>query len=157
MWLSAPVLWVKTAFQLNVGYSDHTPGSVVPLGAVALGACIIEKHFTDDRQRAGPDHPFAMDPADYRQMVDSVRILEAALGSPVKHITEEETETRVLQRRCLRAARFIPAGATIAEEDIIPLRPAPAEALPPGSIELVIGSKARVAIERGDYLRQEGI
>ena len=148
---------LRTAFQLNVGYSDHTPGSVVPLGAVTLGACVIEKHFTDDKQRMGPDHPFAMDPTDYREMVNSIRILEKALGSPLKNITDEEAETVVLQRRCLRATRFISAGAIIAEDAIIVLRPAPAEALPPRYRELVIGRKAKVDIAEGESITWEKI
>ncbi len=148
---------LRTAFQLNVGYSDHTPGSIVPLGAVAHGACVIEKHFTDDRQRIGPDHPYAMNPTDFRDMVNSVKILEKALGSPHKRVTDEETETVVLQRRCLRAARPISAGEVITEDDIIPLRPAPVEALTPECIDLVIGRKAKVDIEEGDYLSWDKI
>ena len=65
-------------FNVPVGYSDHTPGSVVPLGAVALGGCLIEKHFTDDKKRRGPDHPFAMDGKDFKEMAQSVRLLEKA-------------------------------------------------------------------------------
>jgi sialic acid synthase SpsE len=148
---------LKKAFRVNVGYSDHTPGSVVPLGAVALGACVIEKHFTDDKNRVGPDHSFALDKADFREMVDSVRALEKALGSPVKGVTEEEKETVILQRRCLRATRNIRAGETIKESDVVALRPAPTAALPPSAIETVIGRKARADIKEGDYFSRENI
>jgi N-acetylneuraminate synthase len=148
---------MQTVFDLNVGYSDHTPGSIVPLGAVARGACVIEKHFTDDKKRVGPDHTFAMDAAGFRAMVDSVRILEKALGSRAKDVTSEETETVVLQRRCLRAVRFIPAGEIIKEDVLVALRPAPVDALPPLSLELVVGRAARVDIQKGEAITWDNI
>ena len=95
----------RTMFpQAILGLSDHTPGHATTLGAVALGARVVEKHFTDDTTREGPDHPFSMDPRTWRDMVDRTRELEAALGSPVKRVADNEKETLVVQRRCLRAA-----------------------------------------------------
>lgn len=85
----------------SYGLSDHTPGHVAVLGAVALGARIIEKHFTDDTNREGPDHAFAMDPGSWRKMVTDVRLLEAALGDGVKRVEDNEKETRIIQRRGL--------------------------------------------------------
>ncbi|MDD5096276.1 MAG: N-acetylneuraminate synthase family protein, partial [Candidatus ainarchaeum sp.] len=73
---------LQKAFDVPVGYSDHTPGSVVPVLSVAFGCCVIEKHFTDDKSLPGPDHPFALDPAERKQLVRDVRDAEAALGSP---------------------------------------------------------------------------
>lgn len=81
------------------GLSDHTPGHVAVLGAVALGARIIEKHFTDDNALEGPDHPFALDPQAWRSMVSDVRLLEAALGDGVKRVEANEEQTRIIQRR----------------------------------------------------------
>lgn len=144
-------------FDVLVGYSDHTPGSIVPLGAVALGACVIEKHFTDDKRRSGPDHPFAMDAEDMKQMVDSIRTLEKALGNGVKELYEEESQTVVLQRRCLRASEDIPGGAVITENMIDVLRPAPKGALYPEYKNMVVGKTARTLIKKGTPLTWENV
>jgi sialic acid synthase SpsE len=111
------------AFGTPVGYSDHTPGHAVAVGAVALGGSVIEKHFTDDKSRPGPDHPFAMDPGDFRAMVDAVRELERALGDGVKRPAPEEAETRVVMRRSLFAAKRLPAGKVLERGDLVALRP----------------------------------
>lgn len=137
-------------FDVIVGYSDHTPGIIVPLGAVSLGACVIEKHFTDDKTRKGPDHPFAMDAKDFKEMVDSIRILERALGSPVKDLYEEEKETVILQRRCLRAAKDIPKGSRITEDMIDVLRPLAKDALEPKYKEIIIGREAKEDMKKGE-------
>lgn len=136
-----------------LGLSDHTPGCVTVLGAVALGARTIEKHFTDDNSREGPDHPFSMNPASWREMVDRTRELESALGRPDKDVAENERETFVIQRRCLRAARPLSPGQSIARGDIDVLRPAPLDAIFPYDLEKALGRKLRRAIEAGDYLR----
>src|SRR5262249_53339138 len=91
--------------KMVLGLSDHTPGHATVLGAVALGARIVEKHFTDDVHRTGPDHLFSMDPRTWREMVDRTRELEAALGTGVKRVEENERETVVLQRRSIRLGR----------------------------------------------------
>ena len=93
-----------------LGLSCHTPGHATVLGAVALGARVVEKHFTDDTRRDGPDHAFSMTPATWREMVDRTRELEYALGSAEKNVCGNEQETVVVQRRCLRAARDLAAG-----------------------------------------------
>jgi sialic acid synthase SpsE len=143
------------AFQVLVGYSDHTPGSIVPLGAVALGACIIEKHFTFDKQRSGPDHPFAMDVNDMRNMVNNIRQLESALGSPIKRVTPAEKETSIIQRRSIFAARDIIAGTIITEEMVEPLRPA--IGITPQFTNLIIGKKAKIDIKKGTPVTWETI
>src|SRR5262249_13384674 len=103
---------------LPLGLSDHTPGHATALGAVALGARVIEKHFTDDTTRKGPDHPFSMTPATWRDMVDRTRELERALGDGVKRVEANEADTVVVQRRCLRAASSLPAGKVLAASDL---------------------------------------
>lgn len=138
--------------EVVLGLSDHTPGHSTVLGAVALGARAIEKHFTDDRSRTGPDHPFSMDPVTWREMVDRTRELERALGSPNKHVAGNEAETVVIQQRCLRAARDIKQGEKLAREMIDVLRPAPKEALRPYELEQVLGKVARNAIPSGEAL-----
>lgn len=146
---------IGETFGTPVGYSDHTPGSVVPLGAVALGACVIEKHFTSDKKLAGPDHPFAMDVADMTSMVKDIRLLEKALGSSVKQLTASEKETAVLQRRCLFASVRIPAGTVITAGMIEPLRPA--TGIPPKYLDFVVGRKARADIEAGQPITWDKI
>jgi len=136
-----------------LGLSDHTPGHATVLGAVALGARAIEKHFTDDSRRIGPDHPFSMTPNAWREMVDRTRELERALGSADKRVTDNEVETVVVQRRCLRAARDIKAGERLAREMIDVLRPATPGAIKPYEIESVVGCKALVDIPAGEALR----
>ncbi len=138
---------------LLLGLSDHTPGHAAALGAVALGARAIEKHFTDDRSREGPDHAFAMDPKSWREMVDRVRELELALGDGNKTVQENERDTVVIQRRCLRAASDLPAGKALARADLEPLRPAPPEAIPPQHLEAVLGRRLRRSLAKGDGLR----
>lgn len=136
-----------------LGLSDHTPGCVTVLGAVALGARAIEKHFTDDNSREGPDHPFSMNPATWREMVDRTRELESALGRPDKDVAENEKDTVVIQRRCLRAARSLSPGQPLRRVDIDVLRPAPPDAIFPYDLEKVLGRKLRRPMDAGDFFR----
>jgi len=138
--------------ELILGLSDHTPGHATVLGAVALGARAIEKHFTDDTTREGPDHPFSMDPAAWRDMVDRTRELEAALGSGNKQIAENEAQTVVIQRRCVRAAHDIPAGTVLDRDMLDPLRPADPDAVMPYEIPLVLGKRTIVDISAGEAI-----
>jgi len=139
--------------QLILGLSDHTQGMATVLGAVALGARVIEKHFTDDNRREGPDHAFAMNPESYAQMVTATRQLERAMGSGNKVVAANEKDTVVIQRRCLRAARAIQPGETLTREMIAVLRPATPGAIMPYEIESVLGTRALVPIAAGQELR----
>jgi N-acetylneuraminate synthase len=123
------------------------------LGAVTLGARVIEKHFTDDNTRIGPDHPFSMTPASWREMVERTRELERALGSPDKFVTSNEQHTVIVQRRCLRAARQIQSGEVLTRQMIAVLRPATPGAIRPDEIEAVIGRRAMTEIPAGKELR----
>ena len=136
-----------------LGLSDHTPGHATVLGGVALGARVIEKHFTDDTSRTGPDHPFSMTPATWREMVDRTRELERALGTPDKVVAVNEQQTVVVQRRCLRAARDIQVGERFTREMIDVLRPATPGSILPYEIHSVIGMKALIEIPAGKELR----
>ena len=138
--------------KVTLGISDHTPGHVTVLGAVALGARVVEKHFTDDTTRIGPDHGFSMDPITWRAMVDDARLLEAALGDGQKRVEENEQETVVLQRRCVRAARDLPAGITISQEDLVVLRPAPRDALGAHEVGSAVGRSTSKALAAGQEL-----
>lgn len=114
----------QNAFNLITGYSDHSSGPVVALGSVALGAKVIEKHFTLDKKDIGPDHPHSMDTNDFKQMVDYIRELELAMGESRKVVVEEEEETVIVQRRSIYSKRDIPKGKVIEKDDLIELRPA---------------------------------
>jgi len=124
-----------------LGLSDHTSGHVTVLGAVALGVRVVEKHFTDDTSRDGPDHKFAMDPVMWEMMVKNIRQLEKALGSADKQVAENEKETVIIQRRCLRAAYDLKEGEVITRKKIDVLRPAAPGAIPPDKMDEVIGMK----------------
>jgi sialic acid synthase SpsE len=140
-----------------LGLSDHTHNPAPVVGAVALGARVIERHFTDDNDREGPDHKFAMNPESWAEMVHQVRTLERALGSTDKFVTGSEQETYILQRRCLRAARDIKAGETITTEMVEPLRPAAVGAIMPWELENLVGKKALIDMPYGMDLRWENV
>lgn len=136
-----------------LGLSDHTRGHSTVLGAVALGARVIEKHFTDDQRREGPDHAFSTSPAEWREMVDRARELESALGSAVKDVAANEQETVVLQRRVIRARHDLEPGKVIERADLEVLRPCPADGLAPSSLQVVIGATVARHVSAGDHLR----
>jgi N-acetylneuraminate synthase len=144
---------MRRAFQLPVGFSDHTMGVTVDVAAVALGACVIEKHYTLDRTLSGPDHPFALEPDELKQMVKSIRDTEDALGSPIKRHTKAEEEMYRLGRRSLVAACKIPKGTILAEEMIAVKRPG--YGISTEMMEVVVGRVARVDIEEDDILSWE--
>ena len=135
-----------------VGLSDHTPGHAAVLGAVALGARVVEKHFTDDPLRDGPDHRFSMTPTSWRDMVDRTRELELALGDGIKRIEPNEMHPAIVQRRCLRVTRDLDAGDTIAEWDLESLRPAPEGSVPPYRMHEVVGRAVANSKQAGDAL-----
>lgn len=136
-----------------LGLSDHTHGNATVLGAVTLGARMIERHFTDSNDREGPDHKFAMNPEAWAHMVEETRLLERALGSADKFIVPNEQDTQVVQRRCLRAAREIKAGEVFTREMIDVLRPATPGAIKPDQLQNVIGTKALSDMLAGKELR----
>ena len=140
-----------------LGLSDHTKGHETVLGAVALGAKVIEKHFTDDCNRKGPDHPFSMDPESWQAMVKSTRKLELSLGHTTKEVQDNEMDTIVLQRRAIRCIQDIAKGEILEIDKIQFQRPCPKDALSINDIDTLIGKKIGKKIENGDYLRKEHI
>ncbi|WP_350642718.1 N-acetylneuraminate synthase family protein [Psychrobacter sp. HY3-MNA-CIBAN-0198] len=138
---------------LILGLSDHTPGHSAVLGAVALGAKMVEKHFTDDINREGPDHKFSMDPTSWREMVERTRELENALGNGIKKVEENERETVVLQRRSIRLKTDLTIGEEIKSEHLTFLRPCPEDALPPYHKEKLLGKKIRHDMKAGEYVK----
>ncbi len=140
-----------------LGLSDHTPGHATVLGAVALGARVIEKHFTNDTSREGPDHKFSMDFNSWKEMVDRTRELENALGLDAKKVEDNEKETVVLQRRSIRAKKDLAIGDVIYESDLEFLRPCPEDALPPYELENILNKKIVKGIVAGDYVKWTSI
>ena len=140
-----------------LGLSDHTPGHATVLGAVVLGARIIEKHFTDDTSREGPDHAFSMDSISWREMVDRTKELELSLGVDIKKVEDNERETVVLQRRSIRLKKDLQEGATLKKDNLTVLRPCPADALPPCEMDNVVGKQIKTQMKKGDCLRWSDI
>jgi N,N'-diacetyllegionaminate synthase len=146
---------LQTKFDLPIGYSDHSWGMTSALGAVALGAVILEKHFTLDRNMAGPDHAFSSDPGELAQLVKEVRYLEAGLGNGTLGRTEQETEMAELCHRSIVAARDIKANQTISLEDIGYQRPG--TGLKPYRYPEIVGLQAHGSIKAGTLLSLDHI
>lgn len=141
---------LRRAFGLSVGFSDHTEGWAVAPAAVALGAVIVEKHFTLDRNLPGPDHKASLEPEELAAMIRHIRTVEQALGSSVRTVSPEEREVALAARRGLYAARDIAAGERIGASDVAALRPE--RGLRPFDRERVVGKIAAVPITRGTPL-----
>jgi N-acetylneuraminate synthase len=127
------------------------------LGAVAFGARVIEKHFTDDNNQIGPDHAFSMNPQTWREMVDRTRELENALGTGVKDVEGNEVETVVLQRRAIRLKRSVEEGTMLTEDLLEVLRPAPLDAVLPYQKNEIIGKYLKHSKEKGDYIKMSDL
>lgn len=135
---------MKQHFNLPVGYSDHTQGIAIPIAAVAMGATIIEKHFTLDRNLPGPDHKASLEPYELKLMVESIRNVERAFGNGEKVPTQSEMSNLVIARKSIVARCQILAGETITIDNITVKRPG--TGISPMEIDSVIGKKASVDI-----------
>jgi N-acetylneuraminate synthase/N,N'-diacetyllegionaminate synthase len=138
------------AFQVPVGYSDHTLGIEVPLAAAALGACVIEKHFTLDRNLPGPDHRASLEPVELGAMVAGIRTVELALGHGEKQPALSEAGNRRVVRRSLAAACDIREGTVLSPEMLTQLRPA--TGISPALVEHVVGRRARRPLGSGELV-----
>ncbi len=142
---------------LILGLSDHTPGHATVLGSVAMGARVIEKHFTDNNDLPGPDHKFSLSPKNWKIMVEKTRELELSLGDYAKKIEDNEKETVVIQRRGIRANRFIKKGQVIKDDYLSFLRPCNKDCLPPSKKKMVVGKKTKIDIEKDDPINFQNI
>lgn len=140
-----------------LGLSDHTKGHVAVLGAIALGARVIEKHFTDDDRRDGPDHKFATTPSEWKNMVEDSNKLFSALGDGVKRIEENEQETSLVQKRGLYAVRKIEPGHIIEQSDLEPLRPRSDNGFEPWEKDYLIGRRVVRFVNEGEMLLREDL
>jgi N,N'-diacetyllegionaminate synthase len=141
---------LRKAFQIPVGFSDHTAGITVPIAAAARGACLIEKHFTLDRKLPGPDHASSLDPDTFKAMVQAIRTVESALGSPVKKPLPVEKENRKIMRRSIVAAEDIPANTVLQPHHFALKRPG--TGLGAEQIELLVGLKTMKAISKDEMI-----
>ncbi len=144
---------LEAAFGVPVGYSDHTLGIDIPLAAVALGARVLEKHFTLNRDLPGPDHQASLEPDELRAMVAGVRRVEAALGDGRKVPAANEAETRQLARKSIVAVQAIPAGAVITAAMLGVMRPG--TGYPPAQVEMLAGRTTVQAIPAGTVITPE--
>ena len=138
-------------FQVNVGYSDHTRGIEVPIAAVALGATVIEKHFTLDRNMEGPDHKASLEPDELKAMVSSIRNIEKAVGGDgTKHVSESERKNIAIARKSIVAACDIKAGEVFTEQNLTVKRPG--TGISPMNWEKVVGHKAKRDFKEDDLI-----
>jgi sialic acid synthase SpsE len=136
------------------GFSDHSIGHIPVLGAVALGAKVIEKHFTDDSKRIGPDHSFSLDPIQWKEMVNNTRILERSLGDGHKKVELNEIDAQIVQRRAIRYIKNLNAGDRVLRQDLIALRPCPLDGIDPFDIEDVVGKKLKFKVCEDQLVRK---
>jgi len=141
---------LAAAFQVPVGYSDHTPGIEAALAAVVLGACVIEKHFTLDKNLPGPDHRASLEPHELQALGASIRTVELALGNGAKQPARSEAGNRLVVRRSLAAALDIPEGAVLRLDMLEVLRPA--SGISPVLTEHVIGRRVRRSLLTGQLI-----
>lgn len=142
---------LKTAFGLSVGYSDHTLGIEIPIAAVAMGAKVIEKHFTLDKNMKGPDHKASLEPDELKAMVKAIRNVERAMGNGIKRPAESEEETRIIVRRSLVTKRDIKKGDVIRSGDIIIKRPG--SGILPEFKDIINGMKAGKNIKADSVIK----
>jgi sialic acid synthase SpsE len=135
-----------------LGLSDHTPGHATVLGSVAMGARVIEKHFTDDNDRVGPDHPFSMNPKTWKDMIDRTRELEAAMGDGLKKLEKNEKQSVTVQRRSLRATHDLEIGKKLVGKDLEALRPIPTGAIEPYERPRLMGKKLLLPLKFGEAI-----
>ena len=147
------ILRLRECFGVPVGYSDHTRGSTACLAAAALGAVVIEKHFTLDTSKSYGDHRLSADPGEMARIVAATREIEQELGSGDKVPSAAEAEMRVAMRRGLYTSRDVAAGVTLSPDDVVCLRPA--TGLTPAALHRIIGRKTKRALAAEEPLREE--
>ena len=145
------IITLKNVFGLPVGFSDHSLGIYAPLVAVSLGATIIEKHFTLDKNLPGPDHKASLEPSELKEMIHAIRLVESMLGDGVKRPTEEEEKIKMLVRRSIVAKENIKAGQIIGIEKLDFKRPA--YGIEPKFYREIIGKKAKRDIKKGEFIK----
>ncbi|MCS7214643.1 MAG: N-acetylneuraminate synthase [Thermodesulfovibrio sp.] len=141
---------IKEAFKIRVGYSDHTPGIEIAIAATAMGAKVIEKHFTVDRNLPGPDHKASLEPDELRKMIEAIRNVEMAMGDGIKRIAKSEIKNITLVRKSIVAKKNIKKGDILNEENITTKRPA--MGINPMRWNEVIGKVAKRDFKEGELI-----
>ncbi len=146
---------LERAFGLPVGFSDHCRNNYAAFASVVMGASLIEKHFTVDHDLPGVDQKMSLNPAEFKDLVEGVRGVEASLGRPEKRVSEAERDAREGGRRGIVASRFIPKGAEITPDMVTAKRPA--GGISPANIDLVVGRRAKRDIPEDAFLSWEDL
>lgn len=150
------MLEIRDKLEVAVGYSDHTLGIEIPIAAVAMGATVIEKHFTLDRTMEGPDHAASLEPNELKQMVQSIRNVEAAIsGSGHKEPSPSEMKNIQVARKSIHMALDVPKGSILKEEDFLVLRPG--TGISPMRIDELIGRKTARDLVSGELLKEDDL
>jgi len=149
------MLTIRSAFNVITGFSDHTIGSTTAIGAVTLGASVIEKHFTLDKNLPGPDHWFSADPIELKNLVESIRFIEQAVGDFTVQPTQKESEMRNLARLSIVASKDIPRGQVIQREWVGFKRPG--TGLPPKYLPWLLGKKTKLKIKKNEQITFDNI
>lgn len=146
---------IKDAFGLPTGFSDHSPGIYAPIAAVSLGACVIEKHFTLDKDLPGPDHKASLDTEELIEMVHSIRVIEAALGTGEKIPTRTEEDIKKIARKSIVASRNLEIGTVLSKELVSIKRPG--TGIPPTKIDEIIGKTVKRRLDKDDIIKMEDL
>ncbi len=146
---------LRETMGMPVGLSDHTLGITIPIAAVAMGACMIEKHFTIDKTFPGPDHSSSLSPFELEQMVKAIRDVEKAMGNGIKKPTKDELETMKVVRRSIVSVKRIPKGSVITE-DMLAIKK-PGTGIEPKFMDKVVGRKAKWHIDNDELISFEDL
>ena len=142
---------IKKKFKVKIGFSDHTNGIEIPIAAVALGAKVIEKHFTLNKNDAGPDHRASLEPQKFEEMVHLIKNVELALGNKIKKITKSEISNLLVCRKSIVAKRKIQKGEKFSENNLTTKRPA--KGMSPMKWKNIIGKKSKKIFKKDDYIK----
>jgi len=144
---------LQSEFDVPIGFSDHSPGIELPIAAVALGACVVEKHFTLDKTLEGPDHKASLNPTEFKAMVDAIRNVEVAMGDGIRRFSENELEIKKIARKSIVLNDDVLEGMTI-EKDMISIK-RPGTGIAPKYINQVIGKKVNKDLNKNTVLKWE--
>lgn len=147
----ATIPFLHNTFGVPIGFSDHTEGFEACLAAVALGACVIEKHFTLDKTMEGPDQQLSMDPSEFAELVKKIRLIEKSIGSPRVMPIEAENTFKTNMQKSIATARDIPAGSIITRSMLTYIRPA--KGIPPSLVNEIVGRKTKKHMKKGSLIK----
>lgn len=146
---------LQSEFDVPIGFSDHSPGIELPIAAVALGACVVEKHFTLDKNLEGPDHKASLNPVEFKAMVDAIRNVEIAMGDGIRTFSENELEIKRVARKSIVLNEDVSKGTSI-KRDMLSIK-RPGTGIPPKFIEDVVGRKAINDLKANSVLKWDDL